>query len=196
MSASRIALATSLSGALVLLSGLVARNALSDTQAVSKAEQSAALFMRMMPVLNSPRCMNCHPASDFPRQGNDRHRHLMLAMRGPDDHGSPSLPCQACHRDVNSPNSAVPGAPERKLACLSMAWEGLSAGDLCRTMLDAKKGKQTPQTIVAHMQTPLVQWAWSPGVDLDGRPRTRPPMSSEDFIRLVRAWVDSGGRCP
>jgi hypothetical protein len=196
MSALRRALAAALPGGIVLLLGLVATNARTHTHAVSKAEQSAALFMRMKPALNSPRCMNCHTATDFPRQGDDRNRHLMLVMRGSDDHGSPALRCQACHRNVNSPNSGVPGAPDWHLAPLSMAWEGLSAGALCRTLLDPKKGEQTPETIVAHMKTPLVQWAWSPGVDLDGRARKPPPMSSAAFMSLVRAWVDSGARCP
>jgi hypothetical protein len=196
MRAAGVILAALLAGVVVFASGLATTSTHGQAQYASRAGQSAALFMQMMPMLTSPRCMNCHTATDFPRQDDDRHRHLMLIMRGADDQGSPALRCQACHLEANSPNSGVPGAPEWKLAPLSMAWEGLSAGALCRTILNPQKGKQTPDTIVAHMQTPLVQWAWSPGVDLDGKARTLPPVSSEAFIRLVRAWVDSGAWCP
>jgi hypothetical protein len=185
-----------LSGFGSLLFGQVPTSSRSDGHPVSKQMRSSNLFLQMMPVLTSPRCMNCHTATDFPRQDDDRHRHLMLVMRGPDDHGAPALRCQACHRNVNSNDSRVPGAPDWRLAPLGMAWEGLSASALCRTMLDPAKGKQTAQTIVEHMETPLVQWAWSPGLDLDGKERKPPPMTSDKFLSLVRAWANSGARCP
>jgi hypothetical protein len=76
-----------------------------------------------------------------------------------------------------------------------MAWEGLSAGALCRAML-GPQNRQTVRTIVAHMQTPLVQWAWSPGIDLDGKRRSTPPLSRDQFIALTQAWADSGAHCP
>ncbi len=39
------------------------------------ATRSAALFTELGKVLTSPRCVNCHPASDRPRQGDDSHPH-------------------------------------------------------------------------------------------------------------------------
>jgi len=39
------------------------------------AQRSRALFTEAAKVITSPRCMNCHPASDRPTQGNDRHEH-------------------------------------------------------------------------------------------------------------------------
>jgi hypothetical protein len=191
----RMAFAAVLAGAIAPLSNFASMNAGSSERTGSQTERSAALFLQMMRVLNSPRCMNCHPATNFPRQGDDGHRHLMLVARGPDDSGAPSLQCQTCHRDENT-NSGVPGAPGWQLAPRDMAWQGLSAGELCRTILDPKKGQQTPDTIVAHMQTPFVQWAWDPGVDLDGKKRNPPPIPSADFINLVREWVESGASCP
>ncbi|HVX76171.1 MAG TPA: hypothetical protein VHB49_08595 [Bradyrhizobium sp.] len=158
--------------------------------------RSAALFVQMAPVLQSPRCMNCHTSTEFPRQGDDRHRHIMSVVRGPADHGVPALQCQACHHDKNSAATGVPGAPDWHLAPLSMAWEGLSVGQLCRLILDPHKGGISPDQFVPHLQTDLVQWAWSPGNDLDGHPRMPPPIARDRFIALAQQWVGSGASCP
>src|SRR5215510_6394899 len=40
-------------------------------------------------VLTHPRCINCHTATDYPRQGDDRHIHQFRVVRGPDDRGAP-----------------------------------------------------------------------------------------------------------
>src|SRR5438445_602908 len=45
---------------------------------------AAAAFEAMLPVLRHPRCMNCHSAGDFPRQGDDSHPHAMNVRRGLD----------------------------------------------------------------------------------------------------------------
>jgi hypothetical protein len=45
---------------------------------------AAAAFEAIVPVLHHPRCMNCHSNGDFPRQGDDSHRHTMQIHRGPD----------------------------------------------------------------------------------------------------------------
>ena len=65
-------------------------------------------FADVAPVFQSPRCMNCHTATDFPRQGDDEHRHIMSVARGTHDHGVASLQCAACHRSVNSADTGVP----------------------------------------------------------------------------------------
>src|SRR5262245_34941957 len=43
--------------------------------------RSRALFSEAAKVITNPRCMNCHPASDSPLQGNDKHRHIPPVMR-------------------------------------------------------------------------------------------------------------------
>ncbi len=156
---------------------------------------SAALFVAMAPVLQSPRCVNCHTATTFPEQGDDRHRHIMAIVRGTDGHGAPSLQCQACHRAVNSA-AGVPGAPDWHLAPLSMAWEGLSAAELCRSLFDPAHGAMQPAQFIAHLHTDLVQWAWSPGVGLGGHERTPPPMPRDQFLALASAWIAAGAACP
>ena len=39
------------------------------------AADAGDLFAPVAAVLNHPRCMNCHPRDDRPRQGEDRHPH-------------------------------------------------------------------------------------------------------------------------
>ena len=88
-------------------------------------------------VLTHPRCMNCHTLTDYPRQGDDRHRHSMNVRRGPDNHGLPGMVCTTCHNRANNGASGVPGADEDwHLAPLSMGWEGLSRRQLCETLKD------------------------------------------------------------
>jgi hypothetical protein len=42
--------------------------------------------------------------------------------------------CQTCHQTVNTADGRVPGAPDWHLAPRAMGWEGLSAGELCRSI--------------------------------------------------------------
>ena len=151
------------------------------------------LFNGIARVLDSPRCLNCHTVTDFPRQGDDRHPHRMNVSRGPDNHGAPGLQCSTCHTTMNQPGSGVPGAPHWGLAPLSMGWEGLSPRDLCAVLKDpARNGHRSIDDLVRHMTAdPLVQWAWTPG---EGR--TTPPLSQSDFHSLVRHWASQGAQCP
>lgn len=164
--------------------------------AADRAARSAALFEQMLPVLQHPRCMNCHTATGFPRQGDDRHRHIMNVSRGPDGHGAVGLRCTTCHQSANQTASGVPGAPDWHLAPLSMAWEGLTPSQLCRVLFDPQKGALEPSQLVAHLETPFVVWAWSPGVDAHGKPRSRPPIPHGAFVALARRWVATGAACP
>jgi hypothetical protein len=160
------------------------------------ASASAALFHRMMPVLQHPRCMNCHSSTAFPRQGDDRHRHTMNVMRGPQDHGAVGLSCGTCHRSANQPTSGVPGAPDWHLAPLRMAWEGLTESELCHALLDPARGALQPSRLVAHLNTGLVRWAWTPGTNMHGQPRSTPPLPHGQFVELARQWVATGAACP
>jgi len=159
-------------------------------------ESSEALFEKMVPVLTHPRCLNCHTRTEFPRQGDDRHRHTMNVSRGPTDHGAPGLQCGTCHQGVNQKASGVPGALDWHLAPLRMAWEDLTPAELCRALLDPQRGGMQPNKLVAHLNTGLVQWAWSPGTTSGGHARTTPPLSRAAFLDLAGRWVATGARCP
>jgi hypothetical protein len=158
----------------------------------ARAEESLKAFARIAEVLRHPRCMNCHPMGDFPRQTDDRHRHRMLVARGPDGFGTPVMRCTTCHQTVNTADGRVPGAPHWHLAPRSMGWEGLNDGELCRALKDPKRnGQRTLSALVQHMTTDaLVQWAWSPG------DRVPPPISQFEFHEAVKIWARTGAACP
>ena len=73
---------------------------------------AAAAFEAMVVVLHHPRCMNCHSKGDFPRQGDDGHRHTMDVRRGAHGNGVAGMSCSTCHQDFNLEGLHVPpGAP-------------------------------------------------------------------------------------
>jgi hypothetical protein len=158
----------------------------------AKREDSLRAFARIAEVLRHPRCMNCHPSGDVPRQTDDRHPHRMLVARGSDDRGTPAMRCSTCHQTVNTADGRVPGAPHWHLAPRSMGWEGLSDGRLCQALKDrARNGNRSVATLIQHMTSDaLVQWAWNPGA------RATPPLSQHDFHEAVRQWAATGAACP
>ncbi len=155
----------------------------------------ASAFNHFVPVLHSPRCMNCHSAGDFPRQGDDSHRHTMRVRRGAEGQGVNAVKCSTCHQDHNLAGlHTPPGAPEWELppSSMPMIWEGLSDHQLCELLKDPNQnGHRNIQQIVAHMSTPLVLWGWHPG---EGR--TPIAMPQAEFLKSVKQWADSGGACP
>ncbi|HEY9237899.1 MAG TPA: Isoquinoline 1-oxidoreductase subunit [Burkholderiaceae bacterium] len=158
-----------------------------------KAERSRAQFVEAGKVIQSPRCLNCHPNGDRPTQGNDMHLHQPMVVRGPADKGATALRCMTCHQATNFAPAGVPGHPLWHLAPLSMAWQGQSLGQICEQLKDRRRngGKSLAQ-IHEHMaKDTLVGWAWTPGAD-----RTPAPGTQEAFGRLVEAWIANGAACP
>ena len=156
---------------------------------------AAAAFKELVSVLRNPRCMNCHSTGDYPRQGDDMHRHIMDVRRGPDGHGLNAVKCSTCHQDHNLPGIHMPpGAPDWGLPPPStpMIWEGRSDHQLCELLKDPQQnGHRSITQIVEHMHTPLVLWAWHPG---DGR---KPVSGSETlFLSAVDRWAARGAACP
>ena len=188
---------------LIISVTLVANNLDSKATDTTQSElnQSTAdniAFTKMMDVLTHKRCMNCHPDGDRPRQGEDSHIHNFNVMRGPDDQGVAALKCETCHQEENNLYSGVPGAPHWGLAPRSMAWEGLSRVEIARSMLNPKNngGKSLEETVKHLTEDKLVLWAWEPGLDDEGMPREKPPVSKEDFIAAVKAWAAAGAKIP
>ena len=168
--------------------------AVSVASGQSDREKSIAAFKQIAQVMRSPRCMNCHTLTEFPRQGDQGRRHDQMVMRGADGKGTAPMQCSACHQDSNTQDGYVPGAPEWHLAPLSMGWERARGDkDLCEAILDKKKnGNREAKGMVIHMMNdPLVQWAWAPG-----RGRTLPSMSQTDFHALLQLWESTGAVCP
>jgi hypothetical protein len=174
-----------------LLAGLF--HSSGTTLAQPSPQAGVAAFERIASVLQSPRCLNCHPSDDRPRQSDDRHVHLMNVQRGNDGNGLPAMRCSTCHQQHNNDAAGVPGAPHWHLPPKTMGWTNLRVGELCRTLLDrSKNGRRSVAALVQHMTTdPLVLWAWQPGRD-----RTVPPLSTADLKIALDLWAKAGAPCP
>jgi hypothetical protein len=163
-------------------------SAIGDTKA-----RSLALFTELGKVLTHPRCVNCHPAGDRPRQGETGRPHQPPVERGADSHGHPALRCPACHQSANFEPGRMPGHPEWHLAPREMAWEGKTLGEICVQIKDPKRnGNRSLDEIVQHIGTDtLVGWAWSPGFGRQPAPGTQAITGA-----LVAEWVKTGAACP
>jgi hypothetical protein len=162
-----------------------------------------AAWDQVYSVLISPRCINCHTATNYPQQGDDRHRHFANVVRGPDGHGVPALNCVGCHQDRNAESTGVPGGLNWHLAPLSMQWQDLndqplSSAAVCRAVTDRSRNEHMdgPALLKHHSEAALVLWAWNPGRRPDGTLRTTPPLSHQEFVAATRTWVEAGTPCP
>src|SRR4029453_15726069 len=90
--------------------------------AASRAPGLAA-WEQVYAVLTNPRCINCHTATDYPQQWDDRQRHFANVVRGPEGKGVPGLHCATCHQEANADSTGAPGSHNWHLAPLSMAWQ-------------------------------------------------------------------------
>lgn len=160
-------------------------------------QRSAALFTEMGKVIQSPRCLNCHPRSDRPNQGAAMTPHNPPVVRGADGHGAPGLECATCHGTANvtfaNGTGSIPGAPKWQLAPLSMAWEGKSLAQICAQIKDRSRngGKSLTDLIEHNGKDELVGWGWHPGLG-----RAPAPGTQAQFGALTKAWVESGAKCP
>ena len=155
------------------------------------AGESLAAWGKIVTVLQHPRCLNCHQLNS-PLQEDSRRMHIPHVVRGADSHGVGPMRCGNCHNDGNNLTSRTPGAPDWSLAPVSMLWQGLSSGDLCRTLIDPmRNGKRSSEALVEHMSSPLVLWGWNPGPDL-----APVPIPPAEFINLMKVWVAGGTACP
>jgi hypothetical protein len=157
------------------------------------AARSAALFAEVGKVLTHPRCMNCHPAGDRPRQGDVSRLHQPPVERGADGFGLAALRCPICHQGANFEPGRVPGDPIWHLAPREMGWEGKTLGEICAQIKDpARNGNRSLEALVEHIGTDhLVGWAWAPGFG-----RRPAPGTQKEAGALVDAWVKTGAVCP
>lgn len=163
-----------------------------------------AAWDQVYSVLISPRCINCHTATNYPQQGDDRSRHFANVVRGGHDgKGVPGLNCIGCHQERNADSTGVPGGHNWHLAPLSMQWQDLndrplSSAVVCRSVTDrSKNGNMDGAALLKHhAEEELVLWAWNPGRRPDGTMRTLPPISHQEFVAATRTWVEAGTPCP
>lgn len=157
------------------------------------AARSRALFLEVSRVLLHPRCVNCHPPDESPRQGDGHAFHDPPVMRGPNDRGVVGMQCFGCHQDRNAELARIPGAPDWHLAPLSMAWLGKSPAEICGLIVDASKnGGMSLDKVHEHLaHDKLVAWGFTPGAD-----RRPPPGTPADVAALFDAWMKAGAVCP
>lgn len=161
------------------------------------AARSAAIFTEMGKVLTHPRCINCHPRTDSPLQGDDMRFHMPPVERGPGGMGIAGMECSTCHGPRNvtfaDGKGSIPGHPLWHLAPASMAWEGKSLREICEQLKDRKRngGKTLAQIHEHNASDTLVGWGWNPGPG-----RTPAPGTQAEFGALTKAWIDSGAKCP
>jgi len=176
------------------------RNTGQVSSIVDRPARSRALFSEIAKVLTGPRCMNCHPSGDEPLQGEGRHVHRPVALRGGSNDGVPGLPCASCHSDHNvtlltaeAGYRSIPGHPRWGLAPIEMAWEGKSVGEICRQLKDpVRNGGRDLALLHQHIaRDDLVGWAWHPGAGRQPAPGTQKQLGD-----LVGAWIESGAECP
>ena len=156
-----------------------------------RSKRALALFEEAGKVITSPRCLNCHPVDDTPRQGDYMRMHEPPVTRGGGGMGTAAMRCFTCHGSKNF--DRVPGEAGWHLAPKEMGWIGRSVGQICEQIKDrARNGNRSLQQIVEHMAADeLVGWAWHPGAD-----RTPAPGSQKEFGELIKAWAQNGAHCP
>ena len=134
-----------------------ASTAIADT-----AARSAALFTELGKVLTHPRCVNCHPAGDRPRQGDEGRLHQPPVARGPDGHGLEAMRCPICHQQANFEPGRMPGHPEWHLAPREMAWEGKTLAEICAQIKDP--GATAPvASETSSITSAPTRWSAGPG---------------------------------
>ena len=155
--------------------------------------RSIALFTEAGKVLQHPRCMNCHPATERPTQTDWMRPHQPLVVRGADGHGAAGMPCTACHHAGNFDSGHIPGHPDWHLAPATMAWQGRSLAQVCSQIKDrARNGGRDLLALIHHVSADsLVGWAWAPSAG-----RAPAPGTQAQFGELMKAWAATGAFCP
>lgn len=156
-------------------------------------QRSVALFEEAGKVIQHARCVNCHPATDRPLQGDAGQPHQPLVVRGSDGFGATGMRCTTCHGPENVDHARLPGHPLWHLAPQEMAWEGKKLGEICEQLKDQKRnGGKSLEQIVEHMSNDsLVGWGWKPD-----KGREQVPGTQAEFGALIKAWVEAGAACP
>lgn len=160
--------------------------------------RSLALYAEASKVITHPRCMNCHPVDNKPRQGASMKVHSPPMTGAEDGQGPAGQHCNTCHGAKNytvagDTIQSIPGNPKWGLAPASMAWQGKTPGEICRQIKDpARNGGKDLDALYEHMaHDDLVGWGWAPG-----KGRAPAPGSQAVFGDLIRAWIDTGAACP
>ena len=122
------------------------------------AERSVALFNEAAKVLTHPRCTNCHPAGDRPRQGDLRRPHQPPVVRGEDGFGRPALRCPVCHQQANVDAGRVPGDPDWHLARPKWPGKARRSGKYARRSKIPRAMAAARLIRLCTMSAPIIWW--------------------------------------
>jgi hypothetical protein len=174
------------------------RHSVAAGAATDRKARSRALFLEMADVIESPRCLNCHPADRHPTQGDDMHIHNPPMVTDGAGHGMPGMNCSQCHGAANFRTNlprvkSIPGNPRWALAPAEFAWQHKSLQQICEQIKDpTRNGNRTLAQIQEHLaHDKLVGWSWHPGVG-----RKPAPGTQARFGEVVQTWIDTGSECP
>ena len=181
---------------LTLGAAVITVSALAIAQSTDKTTAAKRAFADVYRVLESPRCMNCHPAGNAPLQTDRSLPHKQNISRATVTAG---VPCSTCHQERNSEAVGVDGGPpggkgwNLPAADMPLVFQGKTPTQLCEQLKDPERnGHRTLAQLVEHVEhEPLVLWGWAPG----GK-RTVPPLSHDAFVDAVKTWVAGDGACP
>ena len=118
--------------------------------------RSIALFSEAGRVITHPRCVNCHPVSDRPLQGDEGRLHQPPIYATDSGIGTASSPCSSCHGQSNftltgTRVGSMPGNPKWQLAPREMAWQGKTPSAICRQIKDtARNGGRDYAALIDH----------------------------------------------
>jgi hypothetical protein len=182
--------------ALAMFAVVAALGVVAVADSDDKTAAAKRAFGDVYRVLESPRCMNCHPSGDRPLQGDDHHPHAQNISRKTVAAG---VPCTTCHQARNSEAVGVvagpPGAPNWALppADMPMVFQGKTPSELCAQLKDpAQNHARSLAQLLEHATSdPIVLWGWQPGGN-----RTVPPLSHDAFVAAFTTWVAGDGACP
>jgi len=170
-----------------------------EPRATGGGDRGLVAFETMRVVFQHPRCQNCHPAGDAPLQGDASIAHAQNVKRGPAGRGNVGLECTTCHGAANTPDTygghVPPGSavgwrmptPEQP-----MVFVGATPHALCEQLKDPNRnGGRDLAAVRTHLDDPLVQWGWAPGVG-----RVPVPIARAEFLAAFETWVAAGAPCP
>jgi hypothetical protein len=128
------------------------------------------IFLKMLPVLQHPRCSNCHGRLDVFRDGTPH-------PGGKQENGED---CANCH------NAGWKNQTESR-------WAGGSASEICDSIL-ASRMLAGPASFLSHVKDdPIVKMAFEGKRGFDDLQPDPPPMSLDQFIALATQWVEAMG---